>query len=159
MDLAVFSRFFFSHFHLYWWPIFFASVFSLSHHLVPWFFHFFFFFFLQIRSQDVLTAYLTLILAITSVTTSNYDYKRVLHLSLLFYEAQRSGHLPPNNRIPWRGDSALNDRGENGEDLTGGYYDGELWDYPWNQEYFTDKKNVRDKTRHFYLEFQEFQAK
>ncbi|KAK7588147.1 hypothetical protein V9T40_005392 [Parthenolecanium corni] len=78
---------------------------------------------MEIRSQDVLTAYLTLILAITSVTTSNYDYKRVLHLSLLFYEAQRSGHLPPNNRIPWRGDSALNDRGENGEDLTGGYYD------------------------------------
>lgn len=81
---------------------------------------------LQIRSQDVLTAYLTLILAITSVASAGYDYKRVLHLSLLFYEAQRSGHLPPNNRIPWRGDSALDDRGQNGEDLTGGYYDGEL---------------------------------
>lgn len=52
------------------------------------------------------------------------DYAKVLELSLLFYEAQRSGRLPADNRIPWRGDSALNDRGINGEDLTGGYYDG-----------------------------------
>ncbi|XP_018568194.1 uncharacterized protein LOC108908596 isoform X2 [Anoplophora glabripennis] len=52
------------------------------------------------------------------------DYKEALKLSLLFYEAQRSGKLPSNNRIKWRGDSALNDRGVNGEDLTGGYYDG-----------------------------------
>jgi len=44
--------------------------------------------------------------------------------SLLFYEAQRSGKLPADNRIPWRADSALDDRGSNGEDLTGGYYDG-----------------------------------
>ncbi|XP_060815983.1 endoglucanase E-4-like [Bombus pascuorum] len=51
------------------------------------------------------------------------DYARVLELSLLFYEAQRSGKLPENNRIPWREDSALDDRGLNGEDLTGGYYD------------------------------------
>lgn len=52
-----------------------------------------------------------------------YNYGKVLELSLLFYEAQRSGRLPADNRIPWRGDSALNDRGQNGEDLTGGYYD------------------------------------
>lgn len=42
----------------------------------------------------------------------------------MFYRAQRSGKLPANNKIPWRGDSALNDRGQNGEDLTGGWYDG-----------------------------------
>lgn len=51
------------------------------------------------------------------------NYSQVLTLSLLFYEAQRSGKLPKDNRILWRGDSALNDRGSNGEDLTGGYYD------------------------------------
>ncbi|KAK5637982.1 hypothetical protein RI129_012277 [Pyrocoelia pectoralis] len=51
------------------------------------------------------------------------NYKDVLRLSLLFYEAQRSGRLPVDNRIPWRGDSALDDKGTNGEDLTGGYYD------------------------------------
>jgi hypothetical protein len=58
------------------------------------------------------------------VAASDYNYSRVLELSLLFYEAQRSGKLPTDNRIPWRGDSALGDRGQNGEDLTGGYYDG-----------------------------------
>ncbi|XP_043485242.1 endoglucanase E-4-like [Leptopilina heterotoma] len=51
------------------------------------------------------------------------DYAKVLELSFLFYEAQRSGKLPSDNRIPWRGDSALNDSGVDGEDLTGGYYD------------------------------------
>ncbi|CAG2053698.1 unnamed protein product [Timema podura] len=53
----------------------------------------------------------------------DYDYERVLELSLLFYEAQRSGKLPSDNRVTWRGDSALEDRGQQGEDLTGGYYD------------------------------------
>ncbi|XP_070551007.1 uncharacterized protein [Ptychodera flava] len=52
-----------------------------------------------------------------------YNYKEVLHKSILFYEAQRSGFLPLTNRIPWRGDSALLDMGLNGEDLTGGWYD------------------------------------
>ncbi|XP_052061794.1 endoglucanase E-4-like [Mytilus californianus] len=57
-----------------------------------------------------------------SVATK-YDYRKVLELSILFYEAQRSGKLPSNNRIPFRGDSALGDKGLSGEDLTGGWYD------------------------------------
>ena len=52
-----------------------------------------------------------------------YNYDSVLHDSILFYEAQRSGKLPISNRVPWRKDSALNDRGKNGEDLSGGWYD------------------------------------
>ena len=52
------------------------------------------------------------------------NYGEALRLSLLFYEAQRSGALPSNNRVPWRGDSSLGDIGNNGEDLTGGYHDG-----------------------------------
>jgi len=48
----------------------------------------------------------------------------VLRFSLLFYEAQRSGKLPADQKVTWRKDSALNDRGKQGEDLTGGYYDG-----------------------------------
>jgi len=62
------------------------------------------------------------------VTTAlgNYNYDRVLELSLLFYEAQRSGHLPKDNRVSWRSDSCLKDRGQRGEDLEGGYYDGQL---------------------------------
>ena len=45
---------------------------------------------------------------------------------MLFYEAQRSGKLPANQRVTWRKDSALNDKGNKGEDLTGGYYDGKI---------------------------------
>ena len=56
--------------------------------------------------------------------TAAYDYKEVLCNSLLFYEAQRSGKLPPDQKVTWRKDSALNDKGQQGEDLTGGYYDG-----------------------------------
>lgn len=62
---------------------------------------------------------------LTSVTRC-YDYDKVLRLSLMFYEAQRSGHLPADNRIPWRADSATTDKGQNGEDLSGGYYDGNI---------------------------------
>ena len=36
---------------------------------------------------------------------TKYDLNEVLHKSILFYEAQRSGHLPSTNRIGWRGDS------------------------------------------------------
>lgn len=37
------------------------------------------------------------------------DYGTALTKSLLYFEAQRSGKLPPNQRVQWRGDSALND--------------------------------------------------
>ena len=55
---------------------------------------------------------------------TKYNYEEALVKSILFYEAERSGKLPANNRIPWRNDSALGDKGANGEDLTGGWYDG-----------------------------------
>ena len=56
-------------------------------------------------------------------SSKSRDYERHLELSLLFYEAQRSGPLPENNRIYWRHDSML-DAGYDAEiDLTGGYYD------------------------------------
>lgn len=48
----------------------------------------------------------------------DYDYNDVLAKSILFYEAQRSGPLPADNRIDWRGDSAMDDY------VLGGYYDG-----------------------------------
>jgi hypothetical protein len=63
-----------------------------------------------------------------SCVTAAYDYKLVLRSSLLFYEAQRSGKLPCDQKVTWRKDSALNDRGQRGEDLTGGYYDGKATD-------------------------------
>lgn len=57
------------------------------------------------------------------VPNAKYDYGAAIRASLLFYEAQRAGKLPANNRITWRGDSMLMDKGSNGEDLTGGYFD------------------------------------
>nr|AKC91349.1 glycoside hydrolase 9 [Adineta ricciae] len=60
---------------------------------------------------------------VAPVVDSKYNYASVLGASLLFYEAQRAGKLPANNRLSWRGDSMLMDKGENGEDLTGGYFD------------------------------------
>jgi len=57
-------------------------------------------------------------------SNGSYDYGKVIHASLLFYEAQRSGKLPEDNRVKWRGDSMLDDKGSGGEDLTGGYFDG-----------------------------------
>jgi hypothetical protein len=56
--------------------------------------------------------------------TAAYEYQEVLPNSLLFYEAQKSGKLPPDHKVKWRKDSALNDKGEQGEHLTGGYYNG-----------------------------------
>lgn len=55
---------------------------------------------------------------------TKYNYDEVLEKSILFYAAQRSGKLPADNPIPWRNDSAVLDKGQNGEDLTGGWYDG-----------------------------------
>lgn len=52
-----------------------------------------------------------------------FDYADVLRKSIRFYEAQRSGQLPANNRVPWRGHSALQDGHDVGIDLSGGYYD------------------------------------
>ncbi|XP_041378951.1 endoglucanase A-like [Gigantopelta aegis] len=54
---------------------------------------------------------------------STYNFSRLLELSILFYEAQRSGHLPANNRVPWRNHSALTDGSDVELDLTGGWYD------------------------------------
>ena len=70
---------------------------------------------------------------------SGINTDTALELSLLFYDANRSGDLDEaSNRIPWRGDSGLNDGGDGiyfGDataenlqvglrlDLTGGYHD------------------------------------
>lgn len=58
-----------------------------------------------------------------ALSPDGYDYGEILGLSLLFYEAQRSGPLPSTNRIPWRGDSALGDVTPGGTPLAGGWYD------------------------------------
>ncbi|XP_062224830.1 endoglucanase 12-like [Phragmites australis] len=54
------------------------------------------------------------------------QYTEALHKALLFFNAQKSGRLPRNNGIPWRGNSGLLDGSDAKEvkgGLVGGYYD------------------------------------
>ncbi|KAJ8639302.1 hypothetical protein MRB53_015996 [Persea americana] len=53
-------------------------------------------------------------------------YTIALHRSLLFFNAQKSGRLPKNNGVSWRGDSGLTDGSALTDvkgGLVGGYYD------------------------------------
>ncbi len=59
----------------------------------------------------------------TSAAAGSYNYGEALQDSMLFYESQRSGKLPSDNRVSWRGDSDLADGQDVGVDLTGGYHD------------------------------------
>ncbi|CAL4896239.1 unnamed protein product [Urochloa decumbens] len=52
-----------------------------------------------------------------------HDYALALKKSILYFEAQRSGVLPPNQRVTWRENSGLFDGKANGVNLVGGYYD------------------------------------
>ncbi|KAJ8632987.1 hypothetical protein MRB53_026323 [Persea americana] len=54
---------------------------------------------------------------------ASFDYVDALTKSLLYFEAQRSGKLPPDQRVEWRGDSGLNDGSDVKVNLVGGYYD------------------------------------
>eukprot|EP00624_Nannochloropsis_granulata_P004445 evm.model.NODE_31977_length_99932_cov_29.870142.26 len=56
-----------------------------------------------------------------------FNYDEAIYMSNLFFEAQRAGVLPlEGRRIPWRGDSFMDDKGQSGEDLNGGYFDGAM---------------------------------
>ena len=58
-----------------------------------------------------------------STLKGKFNYAEALQKSFLFYEAQRAGDLPEDSRIPWRGDSVLEDGTDVGQDLSGGYFD------------------------------------
>ncbi|XP_058721987.1 endoglucanase 9-like [Vicia villosa] len=51
------------------------------------------------------------------------NYREALAKSLLFFQGQRSGKLPPDQQIKWRSNSGLSDGRQANVDLTGGYYD------------------------------------
>ncbi|KAG0216394.1 hypothetical protein BGX28_002864 [Mortierella sp. GBA30] len=61
--------------------------------------------------------------SIDSPSFPDPEYVKLLDYTLLFYEAQRSGKLPADQRATWRNTSALNDGKDVGMDLSGGYYD------------------------------------
>ncbi|MBW8688367.1 glycoside hydrolase family 9 protein [Chitinophaga rhizophila] len=72
-----------------------------------------------------LPVFLTILMMVSLRQTKaqSYNYAEVLQKSMFFYEAQRSGALPADNRVTWRGNSALNDGSDVGKNLTGGWYD------------------------------------
>ncbi len=55
--------------------------------------------------------------------STNFNYAEALQKGIMFYEFQKSGKLPENQRNNWRGDSCLQDGADNGLDLTGGWLD------------------------------------
>ncbi|KAE8710295.1 Endoglucanase 8 [Hibiscus syriacus] len=70
----------------------------------------------------ILTVSFVLLLFATPIVAA-HDYRDALRKSVLFFEGQRSGKLPPDQRLKWRRDSALRDGSTAGVELTGGYYD------------------------------------
>ncbi|HEY9725718.1 MAG TPA: glycoside hydrolase family 9 protein, partial [Chroococcales cyanobacterium] len=58
-----------------------------------------------------------------ALASTQYNYGEALQKAIYFYDAQRSGKLPENNRVEWRGDSGLKDGSDQKIDLTGGWYD------------------------------------
>ncbi|KAI3866199.1 hypothetical protein MKX03_014925 [Papaver bracteatum] len=74
------------------------------------------------RFVCLVVLHLVLVLLPSSVN-AGHDYRAALSKSILFFEAQRSGYLPGNQRVRWRANSGLNDGKASGVDLVGGYYD------------------------------------
>jgi endoglucanase len=70
----------------------------------------------------LLTALISPLLPIASAAPA-FNYAEALQKSVWFYDAQRSGRLSADNRVSWRGDSALRDGSDVGLDLSGGFYD------------------------------------
>ncbi|EAZ08831.1 hypothetical protein OsI_31093 [Oryza sativa Indica Group] len=50
------------------------------------------------------------------VAGGGHDYAMALRKSILYFEAQRSGVLPPNQRVSWRASSGLFDGKANGRE-------------------------------------------
>ena len=61
------------------------------------------------KSNVVLLALLVGILQLEATVATVFNYGEALDKSLLFFEAQRSGKLPPTQRVTWRADSGLKD--------------------------------------------------
>ncbi|CAN1173301.1 Endoglucanase 24 [Linum perenne] len=66
---------------------------------------------------------LLLILLLAHSASAYHDYADALSKSILFFEGQRSGYLPQDQRLTWRANSGLSDGWTYNYDLAGGYYD------------------------------------
>ncbi|KAF8062818.1 hypothetical protein N665_1195s0005 [Sinapis alba] len=59
---------------------------------------------------------------LTRNADANPNYIEALSKSLLFFQGQRSGPLPPDQQVPWRASSGLSDGSSANVNLIGGYY-------------------------------------
>lgn len=59
--------------------------------------------------SGVVALSLALIFAVPTLASAEHDYGQALSKSILFFEAQRSGYLPADQRVNWRGNSGLHD--------------------------------------------------
>ncbi|HEY1200944.1 MAG TPA: glycoside hydrolase family 9 protein, partial [Niastella sp.] len=75
------------------------------------------------RKKCSTLATLILLLFLNNTFAQTFNYAEALQKSMFFYECQRSGQLPANNRVTWRANSALTDGSDVGVNLTGGWYD------------------------------------
>ncbi|QCD89011.1 endoglucanase [Vigna unguiculata] len=87
------------------------------------------------RLRLVLMIKVLLLMSCVNVRGLQHNYGEALSKSILFFEGQRSGKLPPTQRMTWRKDSALHDLYllpphtptafpfPHKVDLVGGYYD------------------------------------
>ncbi|EES13257.1 endoglucanase 19 [Sorghum bicolor] len=75
------------------------------------------------RLLSVCAVVLLLLLLLAPGLAAAFNYADALAKSIIYFEGQRSGKLPPGNRMPWRGDSGLTDGAQHNVDLVGGYYD------------------------------------
>jgi hypothetical protein len=55
------------------------------------------------------------------ISGSEINYAEALHKAYIFFDVMQSGNS--SNRLKWRGDSCLNCKGPNGQDLSGGFYE------------------------------------
>ncbi|CAN6478686.1 unnamed protein product [Victoria cruziana] len=74
-------------------------------------------------SGRVVSVMFVLLVLFQGSSLAEHDYGDALRKCILFFEGQRSGKLPPSQRLAWRRDSALGDGSVAGVDLSGGYYD------------------------------------
>ncbi|KAL4038978.1 hypothetical protein IC575_002620 [Cucumis melo] len=75
-------------------------------------------------AQGFLVALVAAVLCFEAAAAAGeFNYGDALDLSFLYLEAQRSGKLPADRRVKWRGDSGLKDGLAQGVNLVGGYYD------------------------------------
>ena len=63
----------------------------------------------QPRSRLLSLSAVLLLLLLAPDLAAAFNYADALAKSIIYFEGQRSGKLPPGNRMPWRGDSGLTD--------------------------------------------------